>query len=102
MMANMHNEATFTATIGDIRLLIRMSPNICVFWIHYYVLNYLALYVLTLFPVEHTSALDRAVVDITLSRFPARAGLTVWGVGQTDLDKNVAENIRLLPREGPC
>jgi hypothetical protein len=35
--------------------------------------------VLTPFPVEHTSALDRAVVDITSSRFPAWAGLTTWG-----------------------
>jgi hypothetical protein len=34
---------------------------------------------LTLFSVEHMSALDRVVVDITLSRFPARVGLTTWG-----------------------
>jgi hypothetical protein len=50
--------------------------------------------VLTLFLVKHTSALDRAVVDITSSRFPAQAGLTT-------LDRNVAENLRSLPREGP-
>jgi hypothetical protein len=50
--------------------------------------------VLTLFLVKHTSALDRAVVDITSSRFPARAGLTA-------LDRNVTENLRSLPQEGP-
>jgi hypothetical protein len=44
---------------------------------------------LTLFLVEHTSALDRAVVDITLSMFPARAGLTAWGQSNR-FDKNVA------------
>jgi hypothetical protein len=53
------------------------------------------------FPVKHTSALDRAVVDITSSRFPARAGLTALGGGLTALDRNVAENLRSLPREGP-
>jgi hypothetical protein len=54
-----------------------------------------------LFPVEHTNALDRAVVDITSSRFPARAGLTAWGGGLTALDRNVTEILRSLPREGP-
>jgi hypothetical protein len=56
---------------------------------------------LTLFPVKHTSVLDRVVVDITSSRFPARAGLTALGAGLTTLDRNVAENLRSLPREGP-
>jgi hypothetical protein len=53
------------------------------------------------FSVEHTSALDRAVVDITLSRFPALAALTAWGAGLTALDRIVAENLRSRPREGP-
>jgi hypothetical protein len=52
-------------------------------------------------PVKHTSALDHAVVDITSSWFPAQAGLTTLGAGLTALDRNIAENLRSLPREGP-
>jgi hypothetical protein len=39
-MANIHIKTTFVAAV-DIGLLIRMSPNSCVCWIHYYVLSYL-------------------------------------------------------------
>jgi hypothetical protein len=40
MMDNIHFKATFAATV-DIGLLIWMSPNSCVCWIHHYVLSYL-------------------------------------------------------------
>jgi hypothetical protein len=39
-IANIYIKATFAGAV-DIGLLIRMGPNSCVCWIHYYVLSYL-------------------------------------------------------------
>jgi hypothetical protein len=57
--------------------------------------------VLTLFPVEHTSALDRAVVKYLLVEVPSTGRSNRPRGGLTALDRNVVENLRSLPREGP-
>jgi hypothetical protein len=53
--------------------------------------------VLTLFPVEHTSVLDRAVVEYHLVEFPSTGRSNRLGGSLTALDRNVVENLRSLP-----
>jgi hypothetical protein len=57
---------------------------------------------LTLFSVEHTSALDRAVIGNLLVELPStgRSNRLGGGGGLTALDRNVAENLDSLLREG--
>jgi hypothetical protein len=58
--------------------------------------------VLTLFPLKHTSALDCAVVEYHLVEVHSTGRSNrPGGAGLTALDRNVTENLRSLPREGP-
>jgi hypothetical protein len=58
--------------------------------------------VLTLFPVEHTSALDRAVVGNPLAETPSTGRSNhLEGAGLTALDRRDVENLDSLLREGP-
>jgi hypothetical protein len=57
--------------------------------------------VLTLFPVEHTSALDRAVVGNQLAETPSTSRSNRLGGGLTALDRRNTENLDSPLREGP-
>jgi hypothetical protein len=57
--------------------------------------------VLTLFTVEHTSALDRAVVGNPLAELPSTGRSYRLGGGLTVLDRKNAENLDSLLWEGP-
>jgi hypothetical protein len=57
--------------------------------------------VLTLFSVEHTNALDRAVVGNQLAELPSTGRSNRLGAGLTALDRKNAENLDSLLREGP-
>jgi hypothetical protein len=56
--------------------------------------------VLTFFPVEHTSALDHAVIGNQLAETPSTGRSNHLG-GLTALDRRDAENLNSLLREGP-
>jgi hypothetical protein len=56
---------------------------------------------LTLFPVEHTNALDRAVVEYQLAETTSTGRSNCLGAGLTALDRRDAENLDSLLREGP-
>jgi hypothetical protein len=56
---------------------------------------------LTLFPVEHTSALDRAVIGNPLAELPSTGRSNRLGAGLTALDRKNAENLDSLLWEGP-
>jgi hypothetical protein len=56
---------------------------------------------LTLFPVEHTSPLDRAVVGNQLAETPSTGRSNRLGGGLTALDRRDAENLDSLLQEGP-
>jgi hypothetical protein len=59
-------------------------------------------YLLTFFLVEHTSALDRAVVKNSLVELPSTGRFNrLGGRGLTALDRKNAENLDSLLREGP-
>jgi hypothetical protein len=56
---------------------------------------------LTLFPVEHTSALDRAVIGNPLAELPSTGRSNRLGAGLTALYRKNAENLDSLLWEGP-
>jgi hypothetical protein len=56
---------------------------------------------LTLFPVEHTSALDRAVVRNQLADTPSTGRSNRLGGSLTALDRRDTENLDSLLWEGP-
>jgi hypothetical protein len=56
--------------------------------------------VLKLFPVEHTSALDRAVVGNPLAELPSTGQSNRLGVGLTALDSKNAEKPRFTAPGG--
>jgi hypothetical protein len=47
--------------------------------VHYDLVSITVTLLLTLFPVKHTNALDRAVVRNRLAESPSTGGLTAWG-----------------------
>jgi hypothetical protein len=57
--------------------------------------------VLTLFPVEHTSALDRAVVRNQLTETLSTGRSNRLGAGLTALDRRDTENLDSLLRRDP-
>jgi hypothetical protein len=57
--------------------------------------------VLTFFPVEHTNALDRAVIRNQLAETPSTGRSNRLGAGLTALDRRDVENLDSLLREGP-
>jgi hypothetical protein len=57
--------------------------------------------VLTFFPVEHTNALDRAVIRNQLAETPSTGRSNSLGAGLTALDRRDVENLDSLLREGP-
>jgi hypothetical protein len=57
--------------------------------------------VLTLFPAEHTSELDRAVVGNQLTETPSTGRSNRLVGGLTALDRRDTENLDSLLREGP-
>jgi hypothetical protein len=56
---------------------------------------------LTLFPVQHTNALDRVVIRNQLAETPSTCRSNHLGVGLTALDRRDVENLDSLLREGP-
>jgi hypothetical protein len=57
--------------------------------------------VLTLFLVEHTNALDCAVVSNQLTETPSTGRSNRLGAGLTALDRRDVESLDSLLREGP-
>jgi hypothetical protein len=57
--------------------------------------------VLTPFPVEHTSALDRVVIGNPLAETPSSGRSNHLGGDLTTLDRRDTENLDSLLREGP-
>jgi hypothetical protein len=56
---------------------------------------------LTLFLVEHTNALDRAVIRKQLAETPSTGRSNRLGGGLTSLDRRDVESLDSLLREGP-
>jgi hypothetical protein len=56
---------------------------------------------LTLFLVEHTNALDRAVITYQLAETPSTGRSNRLGGGLTALDRRDVESLDSLLREGP-
>jgi hypothetical protein len=59
------------------------------------------LLLLTLFPVKHTNALDRAVVRNQLAETSSTGRSNRLGAGLTALDRRDVESLDSLLREGP-